>query len=227
MVTLPHTGMRENYTKREGLAMGKFRNKKIGRGVKWVNEGEWVISLGVPIGNEINHEEWWDKKVASIDAKAHKWINLYRHSYSGRNLLVQSMYYGSFRYWLYSTHSSKKTINKIAASASRMLWAKDPTVNTNNRYRRWIRGVTAIGPRSLGGINEMDWISHNDAFHAEWILRYVRPGNEAWKQVLDTILLINKDGTEKFVEERGILFYNLPRLLKIRLIKTIPKKRNI
>jgi hypothetical protein len=70
----------------------------------------------------------------------------------------------------------------------------------------------------------MDWISHNDAFHAEWILRYVRPGNEAWKQVLDTILLINKDGTEKFVEERGILFYNLSRPLKIRLIKTIPKK---
>ena len=73
-------------------------------------------------------------------------------------------------------------------------------------------------------MNEMAWHEHSDAFKAEWILRYMRPGDEAWKQVLDHILLIDRDGTEKFVEERGILFYQLSRPLKIRLIKTIPKK---
>ncbi len=123
--------MRENTAKREGLAMGKFRNHRIGRGVKWKKDGEWVISLGVPIGNDLDHEAWWDKKIVSIDAKTQKWINLYKHSFSGRNLLVQSMYYGSFRYWLYSTHINKTTINKIAAQASRMLWARDPIANNN------------------------------------------------------------------------------------------------
>ena len=50
------TGMKENSTKREGLAMGSYRhiNMPSNCGVKWAEEGEWVIALGVPIGNDLH-----------------------------------------------------------------------------------------------------------------------------------------------------------------------------
>ena len=46
--------MRENVPKREGLGMGKYRNKELGMGIKWTMDGKWCKSLGVTIGNELN-----------------------------------------------------------------------------------------------------------------------------------------------------------------------------
>ena len=52
------TGMRENTKKREGLALGKFRGRNLGRGIKWVEEGKWAKSLGAPIGNDLDAVKW-------------------------------------------------------------------------------------------------------------------------------------------------------------------------
>ena len=54
------TGMRENAKKRETLGIGRLRgNENPGVKGKWIKEGEWAISLGVPIGNDLDHEKWW------------------------------------------------------------------------------------------------------------------------------------------------------------------------
>jgi hypothetical protein len=53
------TGMRENVAKREALGMGKLQNKNLGGGIKWATEGKWCVSLGVPIGNNLNEDKWW------------------------------------------------------------------------------------------------------------------------------------------------------------------------
>ena len=58
------TGMKENAKKREILAMGKLRgttDQSIPG--KWIKEGEWAICLGVPVGNDLDHGKWWDKKI--------------------------------------------------------------------------------------------------------------------------------------------------------------------
>ena len=65
------TGMRENMAKREGLALGKFRNRVLGRGIAWVKEGEHAVALGVPIGNELDSEQWWKKKILSVPLSFH------------------------------------------------------------------------------------------------------------------------------------------------------------
>ena len=56
------TGMRENYKKREGLAMGRYRRGRRARtlpaGVKWVKEGEYAKVLGSPVGNDLDHDKW-------------------------------------------------------------------------------------------------------------------------------------------------------------------------
>ena len=46
--------MRENKAKREGLAMGKYRTRDLGHNIKWAPERGWCVSLGVPIGNELD-----------------------------------------------------------------------------------------------------------------------------------------------------------------------------
>ena len=97
------TGMRENAKKREGLAMGKYRYKRLRRDIKWCKDGDWIRYLGVPIGNDLDHEAWWKKKMAAVDEMARRWVGLFRASRAGRTLVVQAMYYGRFRYWLYST----------------------------------------------------------------------------------------------------------------------------
>ena len=83
------TGMKENEDKREGLALGWYRNAAMPDGIKWADEGSWVVSLGVPIGNELNETKWWLKKIEATRAKAMQWVGLFRNSYFGRNLIVQ------------------------------------------------------------------------------------------------------------------------------------------
>ena len=60
-----------------------------------------MVSLGVPIGNDMNHTKWcwWEKKIQATRDKANRWAGLYRSSFFGRNLVVQAMYFGRLR-WL-------------------------------------------------------------------------------------------------------------------------------
>ena len=55
------TGMRENVKKREGLAMGKYRKQALGHNIKWAPEKGWCVSLGVPIGNDLDAFAWWSE----------------------------------------------------------------------------------------------------------------------------------------------------------------------
>ena len=57
------TGMRVNASKTEGLLLGALRKSmRPSRGVQWCKEGEWLISLGVPLGNQFNELEFWTQK---------------------------------------------------------------------------------------------------------------------------------------------------------------------
>ena len=71
--------MRENMKKREGLAMGKYRDgRSLPSGVKWVKEGEFIISLGSPVGNNMDHDQWWKKKIQAVQGKAQRWLGLFQ-----------------------------------------------------------------------------------------------------------------------------------------------------
>ena len=225
--------MRENKSKREGLGMGTYRNSDhhlLTQGIDWVKEGEWATSLGVPVGNDLDTEKWWKQKLKAVKKHASRWVGLFKSSYFGRNLVVQGMFFGRLRYWLFSLPISESLINQIQAYADILWWSKEPDINTTQqkRFRRFVTRLTAIGTRAQGGLGNMDWKSHVKAFQAQWILRYAcDPADSSWKQLLDTLILVDNtppEGFTKFAEGRCIFFAKLPNTAKKRLIMDLPAK---
>ena len=132
------TGMKENLQKREGLAMGAYRGTHMPTGISWVEEGSWAISLGVPVGNELDTDKWWRKKLEAVREKSHRWVGLYRTGYFGRNLIVQAMFLGRLRYWLFSLSMPKKVIELVQSDADTLWWSKEPKLGgEKKRFRRF------------------------------------------------------------------------------------------
>ena len=106
------TGMKENKSKREGLAMGQYRQEvrrkrtdpscyDLPANIDWAAEGDWCRCLGVPIGNDLDAYKWWKAKLEAVRTRSRKWAALFRAGYFGRNLVVQAMFLGRLRYWLF------------------------------------------------------------------------------------------------------------------------------
>jgi hypothetical protein len=81
-------------------------------------------------------------------------------------------------------------INIVQKDADILWWSREPTIHVNNdpngdatknaeRMRRWVRAGTATGPRNKGGLNNMDWKTHVSSFLAQWVIRYIKPGEGA------------------------------------------------
>lgn len=139
---------------------------------------------------------------------------IYKKTFFGRNLIVQALYFGALRYWLFSLHLPPKQLNIIQNDAQILLWHKKPHAffseePDDSRFRRWVNQNTALGPRTKGGLNVMDWSSHVKAFMTNWIIRYIYPDNSSWKNLLDHFILDNHYNQEKFPEGRMILLCNI------------------
>ena len=65
---------------------------------------------------------------------------------------------------------------------------------------------------------------HANAIYAEWIIRFVGPGDSAWKQVLSEILFVDKKGMQTQPEGPGYLFYKLTQNQKTKLIRRLPRE---
>ena len=94
--------------------MGSYREQKPPRDLRqiaWAKEGEWIRSLGVPIGNDLDHAQFWKKKDQATRDKANRWAGLCRSSYFGRNLIVQAMYFGRLRYCFFSVFMDKNMMS--------------------------------------------------------------------------------------------------------------------
>ena len=70
----------------------------------------------------------------------------------------------------------------------------------------------------------MDWTDHANNFKAEWVIRYVSPGEAAWKTLWDGFILKNKSGTKtKYPEGRAIVLMNLSTREKASILSNFPK----
>ena len=188
------TAMAENVDKREGQLLGKLNREReraptgVITGDAWVQDGDSIRALGVPMGNKLDETAWWLGRYRTVKERIARWPNLRRLSIDGRNMLLQSIFYGSFRFWLYFMIMPSSIIKLIEADAKQILWATTPTLDSKEdgsaRCRRWINERASHLPRQEGGAGIMHWRSHCEAYYAEWIVRFLDPRRAAWKQVL-------------------------------------------
>ena len=68
----------------------------------------------------------------------------------------------------------------------------------------------------------MIWCDHVEAILAQWIVRYLQPGDADYKTLLDHFLLHDKRGKLKYPEGRGVLLLNLSNREKHNMIHRLP-----
>ena len=67
----------------------------------------------------------------------------------------------------------------------------DVIVKNGKRIRRWVAADSAIGPRNRGGVCIMTWADHVNAIKAQWIIRYMQPGDAAFAKTQMTRLFFD------------------------------------
>ena len=139
-----------------------------------------------------------------VKTRVSHWHGVARLSLVGRNILLQSILYGSVRYWFFTLPVPEKIIELIESDAKALLWARHPELHTDEegtakRSNRQIRKEPSYLPTRQGGGGIMHLKSHITAFQAQWPLRYIDPRSTPWKDCLDHWI------GDKFALGRGIL----------------------
>ena len=190
------TSMRENATKREILLLGSLRGhperlpNELTLGNQPAKEGESIRALGVPIGNDFDLFHWWLKRYEVVKTRTAHWNGLSRLSITGRNMLLQSILYGSMRYWFFTLIVPQEIVDMLESDAKELLWASSPELHgdshgTANASNRYIFREASLLPQKQGGGGIMHLPSHIKAFQAQWIIKYLDPRDSPWKDALD------------------------------------------
>ena len=191
------TCMKENAGKREILPLGPLKRqynalppRLTPPGARVAKLGERVTALGAPLGNDFDLEDWWLARYQVVKPRIAAWNGLGRLSLEGRNILLQSILYGSMRYWFFFLPVPESIIDIIESDAKVLLWSAAPEfssgeVGTALRSHRWIRETASYIPKKKGGAGLMHLAAHILGFQAQWISRYLDPRESPWKNVLD------------------------------------------
>ena len=189
------TTMAENHAKREGMLIGKWNNDRARapRGVlkddAWLQDGKTIRALGAPMGNNVDETAWYHGRYRTVKNRIANWPSLRRHSITGRNMLLQAILYGSFRFWMFFMIMPESVATLIEQDAKQILWSTDPLLESDakgsERCRRWIHEKASYLGMKRGGAGIMHWLSHCEAFYAQWMIRYLHPRRAPWKEILD------------------------------------------
>ena len=191
------TGQKVNIEKTEVVLAGALRhiNTPLPQEWKVCQEGNYIISLGVPIGNDFDEDEFWLSKYFKCKAKLARWKHLFTHSIRGRILISQASVYSRFRYWLNSMMPSPTVDEYIRQDIRHLLWSNHP------RFDGQEAGTpAACAPPFLskeaaqlqwgkGGISVLNWEIHSKAFRAHWFQRYLDSTTGTWKIFFDHWIL--------------------------------------
>jgi hypothetical protein len=188
--------MLENKNKREGQLLGRLNKERhraptgVIRDNAWVKDGDFIRALGAPMGNNLDVTEWYISRYRTVKERISLWPSIRRLALTGRNMLLQSIFYGSFRYWLYFLVMPNQVADAIELDAKQILWATNPQLlanetGTSRASRRYIHRKASYLPVKKGGGGIMHWRAHCEAFYAEWIIRYLHPRKAPWKSIAE------------------------------------------
>eukprot|EP00965_Chrysotila_dentata_P049710 1648667-Pleurochrysis_carterae.AAC.1 len=197
------TNMLENKDKREILPLGITATKSetlIQRHIRegkppptqptgWKNRNDTVISLGIPHGNVKNFDPFLLAKYAQAKAKLASAKSIHQLPINGRHKILNSIFYGTFRYYMFSIEFPKWLNDSIEQDASHFIWKSKPLFNkdslgTKGRTGKYINKAATNLPLTKGGAGCLNWKAHTKAFNAFWIIAYLHPREAPWKKIL-------------------------------------------
>ena len=187
------SGQRLNIMKTEAVLGGTLRHSNPFIPMEWkvCQEGDYIISLGVPIGNDFNEEEFWNSKYFKCKGILANWKHLFTHSVKGRVLISQASVYSRFRYWLNSMMPSTRVDEFIHQDVKHLLWAGHPEFDPKEPGSQgpcappFLKKEAAQLKWGQGGIGVLNWRQHSRAFRAQWMVKYLDPTRGVWKILLD------------------------------------------
>ena len=160
------------------------------RDIVWCEEGDWIISLGIPIGRSFDPGDFLASKVAEIRARLTRWNGrLARIPTASRVQLVNSLLLSRIWYWAPALKFPKHITTQLTTLASRTIWAKEPhhdalRTPSPGRWKPWIRRGAAGRRRGLGGLGVVDIRSRVAAAQADSLVRLFDHGTGRWKELL-------------------------------------------
>ena len=168
-------------TQTDGVLCGSLRTTTtpLPKDINICKEGDYIISLGIPIGNNFDEDAFWRNLYFQSKSCMAKWTALFRESVRGRSVISQAMMYSKFRYWAFSMLPSKEIDEYIHKDARELLWANDPEFHKGelgtSRLGKppFISKEAASIPFGRGGIGALHWETHTKAMRAQWIFRYL------------------------------------------------------
>ena len=87
------SGQKVNITKTDGVLCGSLRSStmRLPKDINICKEGEYIIALGVPIGNNFDEDAFWRNLYLKSKSCMANWHALFRDSVRGRTLISQAM----------------------------------------------------------------------------------------------------------------------------------------
>ena len=179
------------------------RCRKIVQGEKFCEDGDAIISLGIPIGNGFDATRYFASKYVTLKEAMARW-RVSHHSPQGRAKLVSAFTLGKVRYELNSMLPPSTFTTALTQDIERLIWANNPDLDTSKigstrAHKPLMHRQAARLPTREGGIRMPDINSHITAFQAQWGRRYLDPSTKPWKKVIDHYIADNHQ------EGRGIL----------------------
>ena len=189
------TGQTVNKNKTEGLLLGGLRNSnEAPNWIKWCADGDFIISLGVPFGNDFEGSAqemgFWKKIYHKTKAIMARWGAIFSQTLRGRVMIANSMVYSRFRYWTQVMMMPEEIIKWLEEDVHELIWAKDPQFESGQegqgqQSKRKIKKDAAKLAWRDGGIGLLVWSEHLKSLRRKWALRYLNHERGAWKEVLD------------------------------------------
>ena len=198
------SNMKENLSKRELLPIGSLKNidpvtlpgttwdDKLKKNINScvVTPGNWLRSLGYPIGNDFTPDDF----LKTIYKKAKLTLANIQHisskTVNGKHNILNACYYGRFRFYLWALEFGNPLNDNIKSDAKIFLWKRNPEIKADSEgstgnIGKFISKKASPLPWKKGGAGILDWEIHHRAFYAQWILKMFEPRRALWEDIIE------------------------------------------
>ena len=174
--------------------MGRLRRQSddTSSDIKWVRRGDWIRTLGVPIGEDFEEEDFWLQRYLKGKKLLATWgIRVARNlTVFGKAEIAGALVFSRYRFYAQVMHIPKSIMQAIISDVQHLVWTSDldflpDEIGSNLEQRRTFRAGVQWRKKQDFGIGLLDWESHVKALQVKALLRYNDASTGDWKIVLD------------------------------------------